>query len=156
VRLEEPAVEERNGTECRRDSPSPRPRAVERAEEERAEQVAVQPAATAQARVYRIGDEPISARQPSLGLNEIEEEHTSELEQRVGPPILGPRGAGKPLGHALEGAAELPIEAPARRFTGEGFCGPGGIRQGTLAGPGEPAHAAKRDRVRSGEVERDR
>ena len=81
VRLEQPAIEEGNRAELGGDAPSLCRRAIERAEEERSQQVAVEPAPFLEAAVHPRGQEPLVAREPSLGLDEIEEQHARELKQ---------------------------------------------------------------------------
>ena len=75
-----------------------RDRPIERAEEERQEQVAVDPAPAEQAVVDARREEPFGAVEPSLGLDEVQEEHASELEQRqlVSDIVRGWRAAGRP------------------------------------------------------------
>jgi len=73
VRLEEATVEKGNGTERCGSSAASFPRAVQGAEEERAEKVTMYSATPPQATVYLFGEELLTAAQPPLRLDEVKE-----------------------------------------------------------------------------------
>ncbi|HZJ72550.1 MAG TPA: hypothetical protein VFF36_16570, partial [Planctomycetota bacterium] len=118
VRREQAAVEKWDVPEPSRRRRTDVQRAVERAEEERPQQVAVQAAPARQAVVHGARQEVGATVEPALALHEIEEEHAGELKQGQRMAI-GRGGAGRQrLGESGEHAAELPEEPRAERFDG--------------------------------------
>ena len=81
VGFEQPAVEERDVTECAREAGSLAGRAIERAEKQRIEQVAGRITARQQAAIKRVREESRVAREPPLRLDEPQEQQPGDLRQ---------------------------------------------------------------------------
>ena len=111
VGLEQAAVEEWNGAE-RSGGPAPQVSgAVQRAEEERPEQVAVEPPLVREAFLHLLGQKPLPSAEPSLRLDEVEKEDPSQLKQRQPMPVFRAHGAGEPSRHPVERNTKHPEEA---------------------------------------------
>jgi len=92
---------------------------IEGAEEERAQQVAMQRASPHQAVIHGAREEVRAAIEPALALDEIEEEHAGELQQGERVLVTGGGTGWHGTLEPLEAATELAKEPGAEGFDGE-------------------------------------
>jgi hypothetical protein len=124
VGLEQPSIQEGDMTEPGSGSASAGGRRIESAEEERPEKIAVDPALASQAPIHLLCQEVLSSTEPSLGLDEIEEEDPSELEQGEAVAVFSAHRPWKAGCHAVECRTKPSEEATSYRFGRERICGP--------------------------------
>ena len=91
--------------------------------------------AARQAAVDLFGEKSLPAGKPSFGLDEVEEEHPSELQQHVAVPVGDWEPAGKLCGHPLDGGPKLPKESAACRLGRECVGDFRGIGEDATLGP---------------------
>ena len=108
-----------------------------------------------QARVHGLGQEPLAPGEPSLGLDEVEEQDPGELQQREAPPLLAAKRAGKPSAMASSVALNSRKKRRPTRLAAQRLRCAGGVGQRASpprrrpAAPGEASAAAPGGRARA-------
>src|SRR5687768_14879592 len=70
------------------------------------------PPAPPQTAIHFLCQTALSAAEPPFGLDEVQEQHPGELQQRQPMPVVGLHGPWKRSGHSIQGGAKLPEKAP--------------------------------------------
>jgi hypothetical protein len=125
VRLEQPSVQKRNGSELEGGCAPGLGGLVQRAEEKWAQQITLDSAPIGETTIHLLGKEPVFSGEPPFGLDEVEEQHPGKLEQNQGVAIIGRHPSLNSTGHPVEGCAKLPEETAAHRLSREGVGSPG-------------------------------
>jgi hypothetical protein len=113
VRLEQASIQERYRPKRRSCAAPLFLRLVERSEEERSQKVAMDSPPPPQAAIHFLCQKALSAAEPTFGLDEVQEQHSGEMQQRQAVPVVGLHGPWKRSGHPIQGGAKFPEKAPA-------------------------------------------
>ena len=116
--LEEAAVQEGDFPEPGGSSAPAGPRLVQGAEEQGTQKIPLNVAAPAKTPVDLLDQKSVSAAKPALGLDEIQEEDPSELQECQSVAIRCAHRSRESSSHSIESAAEYPKETTAHRLTG--------------------------------------
>jgi hypothetical protein len=116
VRFEEAAVQEWNWAKGYAGSAAILWRAIQSAEEQWAEEVAMDPPVPPKAAVYLFRQEAVPAAQPAFGLDEVQEQDPCELQESQTMAVFGPHRPGKACTQVCESTAELLEESTPNRF----------------------------------------
>jgi hypothetical protein len=94
---------------------------------------------TSQAAIHFLCQKALSAAEPTLGLDEVEEQHSGELQQCEPVPVVGMHRPGKRRSHSIQGEAKFPEKASANCLGAKRVGRPCRERQiPTLAAPSQP------------------
>jgi hypothetical protein len=116
VRLEEPAIQKRDGAEATRGPAPRRRRLIQRSEEEGAQEIAMDLPPPGQAPVHFLRQKARASAEPTLGLDVVEKEHPGELQKSESVSVVCVHGAGEPGGESIQRGAKLPEEPAANRL----------------------------------------
>jgi hypothetical protein len=120
VRFEESAVEEGNPAEPARRRSAPCRGLIQGAEEEGAQEIALDLATLGQRPIDLLAEKVGIGIEPALGLHEIEKEDAGELKQGQRVAVIGGNPFGKGAAHPVECAPEGREETPSHRLGVEG------------------------------------